>query len=118
MKKFLCGILTAVTCLMLVACTPSNLDKAEDKMEAAGYKVEDYEVEKDGCVGGILATKGGSLGNVIGGLLDGDGLHAVLFETKAAAKDYLESLGEDTKAVQDGKWVYWGGEAAIEAFTK
>ena len=45
MKKFLCGILTAVTCLMLVACTPSNLDKAEDKMEAAGYKVEDDRYE-------------------------------------------------------------------------
>ncbi len=118
MKKFLCFLLTVLTCLALVACAPSNLDSAEDKMEKAGYKVEDYDVEKDGCVGGIIATKGGSIGNVIGGLLDGDGLHAVLFETTAAAKAYFESLSEDTKAVQEGKWVYWGGEAAIEAFLK
>ena len=118
MKKFLCGLLAALTCLMLFACAPSNLDKAEDKMEAAGYKVEDYDSNIEGAVGGILARPTGSAGSVIGGLIDGDVFRAILFETKDAATKYLETKGEDTEYVQNGKWVYWGSEKAIEAFLK
>ena len=118
MKKLLCGLLAAITCLMLFACAPSNLDKAEDKMEAAGYKVEDYDIDVDGYVGGIYAIPTGSAGSVIGGLIDGDVFHAILFETKEAATKYLEAKGEDTKYAQNGKWVYWGSEKAIEAFLK
>lgn len=118
MKKFLCGLLAALTCICLVACAPGNLEKAEEKMEAAGYAVKTYDVDAEGYVGGIVATKSGSVGDVIGGLIDGNVFHATLFETKDAATKYFESLGEDTKAVQDGKWVYWGGEEAVEAFLK
>ena len=118
MKKFFVALLTALTCLILVACAPSDLIKAEEKLEKAGYKVEDYELSQEGYVGGILATKGGSLGDIIGGLIDGNQFYAVLFETKEDATEYFNSLGEDTKAVQNGKWVYWGSEEATEAFLK
>ena len=110
MKKFLCGILTAVTCLMLVACTPSTVEKAEEKMKEAGYKVVAYNKDDaEGLQGGIIATSG---------LIGGNTMTALYFESSDAAKDYYESLGEDTKAVKDGKWVYWGDEAAIKAFKK
>jgi ABC-type oligopeptide transport system substrate-binding subunit len=118
MKKFLCGLLTALTCLMLVACAPSNLEKAEEKLEAAGYAVKSYDIDAEGYVGGVVATKGGSLGNIVGGLLDGNMFTATLFETKEAATKYFNELNEDTKAVQDGKWVYWGSEEAVKAFLK
>ena len=118
MKKFLCGIITALACFLLVACAPSNLEKAETKMEEAGYKVEAYEINAEGYVGGIVATRGGSLGDLVGGLIDGDRLYAMLFESKQDAEKYLAGLGENTKAVQSGKWVYQGGEEAVKAFLK
>ena len=118
MKKFFVALFMAITCLMMVACAPSNLEKAEEKLEEAGYKVEAYDLSAEGYVGGIVATKGGSLGDVIGGLIDGNQFYAMLFETKEYATEYYKSLGEDTKAVQDGKWVYRGSEEATEAFLK
>ena len=118
MKKFLCGLLAALTCLMLVACAPSNLEKAEEKLEAAGYAVKSYDLDAEGYVGGVVATKGGSLGSIVGGVLDGNMFTATLFETTEAAKKYLEKQGENTNYVQNGKWVYWGSEEAVKAFLK
>ena len=110
MKKFLCGLFTAVTCLMLVACAPSTVEKAEEKMEEAGYTVVAYNKDDaEGLQGGLVATSG---------LIGGNTMTALYFESSDAAKDYYESLSEDTKAVKDGKWVYWGDEAAIKAFKK
>jgi hypothetical protein len=94
------------------------LEKAEEKLEAAGYAVKSYDIDAEGYVGGVVATKGGSLGNIVGGLLDGNMFTATLFETKEAATKYFNELNEDTKAVQDGKWVYWGSEEAVKAFLK
>ena len=105
MKKFICALLATLSCLTLFACAPSNVEKAKKKMEDAGYIVvgkEDKEAE--GLVGAFAATK--ITENIV----------AFLFETSADAKAYAEKVG--SKAVQDGKWVYFGSEGAIEAFTK
>ena len=111
--KFLSlAMMVLFTGALLTACVPSNVEKAKEKMEDANYLVIDYDKGDDaeGCVGGILATK----------ILDGEGLIAILFDSKANAKDYYESLTDkDTEYgnfLQDGKWVYAGTDGAIEVF--
>ncbi len=115
MKKFLVGLLAALACFAMVACVPSDLAKAEEKMEEAGYIVKAYDLDAEGFVGGITATKGGSFGDIIGGVIDGDGFHAYLFETAADAKAYAEDKDD---AEVSGKWVFWGSEEAVKAFKK
>ena len=108
MKKIIVAILAALSCLFLFACVPSNVEKAEEKMEKAGYTVLAYsDKEAEGLVGGFIATKG---------LIGGESLTAVLFETVDDAKAFAEEIG--SKAKRDGKWVYYGTEAAIKAFEK
>ena len=111
MKKFLLGLLMAIMCIGMAACTPSSVEKAEEKMQEAGYTVVAYEdKDAEGMVGGFVATAG------LSGLLGGDVMTAVLFDSKDAATDFYSTLAE-TGAVLDGKWVYWGSEKAIEEFT-
>lgn len=118
MKKALKGLvlsLAAVSCLAFAACTPSNLEKAEKKMAKEGYVVKAYEVEAEGFVGGITATKSE-------GILDTDTITALLFESKDDAKDFKNKSSQYIPSiiytpVQDGKWVYFGTEDAIEDFT-
>ena len=77
-----------------------------------GYAVAAYQVDKDevdGYVGGFVATKVETL--------DVDTITAVLFESKKEAKEFYEELGgEDSKWLQEGKWVFMGTEDAIEDF--
>lgn len=109
MKKFLLAIVTALMCIGMAACTPSSVDKAEEKMQEAGYKVVAYSKDDaEGMVGGFVASKG------ITDLTNS--MTAVLFESKDAASDFYSTLSE-TGAVLDGKWVYWGAEEAVDAFT-
>ncbi len=107
MKKFLCGLLAALTALMLVACTPGNVEDAEAKMKEAGYTVLAYnDDDAEGLQGGFVATSG---------LIGGNSIWALYFETKEDAADFAAKSESRT---QDGKWVYWGDEAAIKAFKK
>ena len=110
MKKFLLGLLMAIMCIGMAACAPMSVEKAEEKMQEAGYKVVAYEnKEAEGMVGGFVATAG------LSGLLSGNTMTAVLFDSKDAATDFYSALSE-TGAVLDGKWVYWGSEEAIKEF--
>ena len=117
-KKFLAAIFAFVMCIALVACAPANLDKAEDKMEDAGYKVTVMEGDAaellygDDVVGLITATKA-----------EGSGIlntktytvTAILFESNKAAKNYAE----DKDGVEvSGKWAISGDEKAIKDFKK
>ncbi|MBQ8319705.1 MAG: hypothetical protein IJX81_02390 [Clostridia bacterium] len=113
MKRFLCGILAALACFCLVACTPSSIDDAKSKMQEAGYTVEAYSNEEaEGKIGGFIATKST-------GLLSSESITASLFDTKENATAYYEKVKViHSDITQDGKWVYWGSEAAVEAFTK
>ena len=111
MKKIISALVAVLACIsmfFLVACTPANVEKAEAKMEEAGYTVLAYSNDDaEGLVGGLIASKG----------LLGASMTAVLFETTEDAKEFQASM-EKTGAIQDGKWVYWGDESAIEDFTK
>lgn len=109
MKKFLLGLLAAIMCIGMAACTPSSVEKAEEKMQEAGYKVVAYSKDDaEGMVGGFVASKG--LTDIT------NTMTAILFDSKDAASDFYSTISE-TGAVLDGKWVYWGAEEAIEEFT-
>ena len=86
MKKFICMILATLACLCLFACTPSSVEKAEDKMKKEGYTVLAYsDKEAEGLIGGFNATKAE-------GILDIDNITALLFDTKANAKKFMEEM--------------------------
>ena len=108
MKKLLTlivSLLLIVTMAFMAACTPKDVESAKAKMDEAGYIVVGYEnKDAEGLVGGFVATK------------ITETITAALFDDKESAKDFAEAMGE--KAVQDGKWVYFGSEGAIKAFTK
>lgn len=116
MKKFLVALLAALACFAMVACVPSNLAKAEEKMKDAGYHVVAYDLDAEGYVGGISASlKSDNILGDIGNAIGGKTMHAVLFETAADAKAYAK----DKENVEvNGKWVFWGDEEAIKAFEK
>lgn len=107
MKKILLAILAAFMCIGMAACTPSSVEKAEEKMQKAGYTVVGYEDtdKAEGLVGGFVAM------DVIVPKLT-----ALLFESKDAATDFYSATNK-TGAVLDGKWVYWGDEEAVKEFT-
>ena len=101
--------------VLLTACVPSNMEKAEAKMEEAGYTVvaiDKSETEAEGLVGGFVASKIS--------LTDGDlGMTALLFDSSKSAKTYYEKwVKEDNKKeiFQKGKWVYAGTETSIAVF--
>lgn len=108
MKKFLSllvSLLLIVTMAFMAACTPKDVESAKAKMKEAEYIVVGYEnKEAEGLVGGIVASK----------LIEN--MTAALFDTKENAKKFAELMGD--KAVQDGKWVYFGSEGAIKDFKK
>ena len=110
MKKVVLAILAMLSCLAFVACVPGNVDKAKEKMKQEGYAVlgvQDYEGE-EGLVGGFTATK------VEWG--DADNLTALLFSTQKEARSFYNNMEDNSRAFQDGKWVYWGTEDAVEDF--
>ena len=109
MKKGLFAVLAAVACC-LVACVPTNMDNAQKKMKKEGYTVISYtDAEAEGLIGGFNATK-------VDGL-DLDNITALLFDSTKAAKAYYQDLNDKSNIIQEGKWVYWGTEDAIEDFT-
>ena len=119
MKKLLSVLLAALTCLFLVACAPADLDKAEEKLEKAGYDnitvIEGQFAE---------ALKENSVGQIT--VIDKKGMMvAVLFEDAASAKDYYEDLKEEDDDKDDddvvkksGKWVVAGNEDIVKDFLK
>ena len=126
MKKFLRFLAAAsLACLafLISACMPWNLDKAQEKMEKAGYEVtvsrEDAE-KADDCEGCIIAIKSG---DGLLGIFDTDMLIAFYFDDKDDATEFVSEASALYEAIygtvkQDGKWVYAGTAAAIEAFEK
>ena len=110
MKKFLTILATILACICITACTPSNVEKAKAKMEEAGYTVLAYSDDNaEGLIGGLIAKTG---------LLSGESVTAILFDTKDNAKDFYEDHASESNATLDGKWVYWGMKGGIEAFKK
>ena len=109
MKKSLLAGLVAAVCFCMVACVPTNMDNAEKKMKKEGYTVISYtDVEAEGLIGGFNATKMDGL--------DLDNITALLFDSIKEAKAYYKDLADTSNVIQEGKWVYWGTEDAIEDF--
>lgn len=125
MRKFikvLSVLIALVAVVSLASCAPKDGDAAVKKMEKAGYTAvwsANSKVQEDGAVGTLTATKGGSLGAIVGGVLDGDGLIAVKYDTSAHAKaafDKSKDAEGKTSVVKVGKWLVSGSDAAIKAF--
>ena len=119
MKKFFKVLtmgLAAIACFAFMACTPSSLAKAKEKMAREGQKVTVSEIQAEGLVGGLTALKTEGTINI-----EMDMILAFLFENEDAAKKFLSNfsalVGDDYTPIRDGKWVYAGTEDAIEDFT-
>lgn len=116
MKKILrtlCIALVAIiTGISVTACKPANIEKAEAKMEKAGYTVLAYENDDniEGFVGGFIAMD----------ISAGDSMLAILFESKNDAEKYAETKiqSEYGEIKVEGKWIYAGTEQAIKEFKK
>ena len=121
MKKFVKIIsivaLVAILAAVCFACAPSSVDKAKSKMEKAGYSTSSYtDKDAEDCDGSFAAIKS---------LIPLNGLYALHFKTTKAAKAYYDDVVGDSKKdaekdnfKQEGKWVYWGSDEAVKAFTK
>ncbi len=115
MKKCLLGLLAAVMCVGMAACTPSTVEKAKNKMARQGYNVIDYDnVNAFGLVGGFVAIEDDPESKAT---FEYDMMTALLFETKEDAKRFYETV-TSSGAGMDGKWVYWGDEDVTEDFTE
>ena len=115
LKSLTLGLVVAFMGVILCACVPSNLEKAEAKMEEAGYTVitlgEDAD-DAEGLIGGFIATDV----DLVNGT---ETISALLFDSKDNAKKFYEKwVSEDSneKVKQNGKWVYVGTDAAVEVF--
>lgn len=118
MKKLIkalstCLLLVVMT-VMFVGCVPSNVEKAKEKMQEAGYKVgaysDDDEDDDDDIKGGFVAYKDSTI------VPD---LTAIQFVDNDEAKDYFEDHKNDKlkkNIERKGKWVFWGTESAIKEF--
>ena len=116
LKLLVASILTVITAVMLFACAPANLDKAENKLKNDGYTiVSSEEVNKDGVVGMVIAYKQD-------GIFDYEYIVAVLYEnsTKAteAVNEIEEEFGSYGNVYQSGKWLIVGDEDAYEDFVE
>lgn len=102
-------LVVCMTGMFLMACMPSSIDAAKDKMTKAGYSVEDSDnLLTDNEVGGITAYKGPFTSRVY--------ITAYLYESAEDANDAANKA--ITEWTVDGKWIYKGDAEAIEAFTK
>ena len=133
MKKALSIIavlaLVAVLGVALVACVPSDPEKAAENLEAEGYEVA--TAKKGSSIGGILAgmTMPEGCETMVTGikdLLDGDMIVIYYFEEADDAKDFYEDMKADfdkadeedkegMKIGRNGKVVYTGSEEAVKA---
>lgn len=106
LKMFSFAFVLLFASIALIACVPANVEKAEAKMEEAGYSVSAYTKDEDaeGFVGGFIASKGLT-----------DTMTAMLFDSKKNAEQFVEDALLNIYT-QDGKWVYTGSDSAIEAF--
>ena len=126
MKKALSIIavlaLVAVLGVALVACVPSDPDKAEANLEEAGYVV--VRADSDDLIAGAVLKQIDAVTSITA--TDGDeGVTILYFEDTDAAKAYYEELKadfekaeedkEDYKIGKSGKVVYFGTEAGVKA---
>ncbi len=119
--KIISAAVLIILCLGLVACgtLPGSPEEAVKKMKNKGY-----EAEYDGS--GVTAIR-----------IDGDGqpadmIFAMMTESESQAKQVypylkqmyetqmssMEQVGFKVKTGYEGKWVYFGTQAAIEAFKR
>lgn len=123
MKKFvtlMLSILLAFSCLMLTACMPSTPEKAEEKLEKAGYNVV---VTNNDTALNLIAVSCGLKEDTIEAIVtaeNGGAIIAIYYcvDTTTAndLEEYLDEKNDDTSYEVDrsGKIVWVGTETAIK----
>lgn len=122
MKKIIVALMAALMCVAFAACAPANAEKAQAKMEKAGYSVQvvDDQTMIDTMFGEeAVATVSASKG----GLTNMKTVSAILFESAKAAKAYYKDVKDDADEDDgvlkcSGKWVVGGDEEAVKDFLK
>ena len=127
MKKFV-KILSLMVCVvlgvvMLTGCAPSNVEKAKEKMNKAGYtsvsiSLKDYS-DYEGITGGIVSTRKVDKDTPAGEI--GSSIIVLYFDSAKSAKTAFDKANEDKKfdkktVGRSGKCIYIGTEAAVKAF--
>ena len=123
-KSLLLILLIAFT-FTFMACAPSSSADAKAKMEKAGYSAVVStlsEVGENGEVATIACTKTGD-GNIfsqIGSALENafSGTMYDSYKSAKAAYDKTKDAESNTSAVLSGKWVIYGNEESVKAFSK
>lgn len=128
MKKALSIIavlaLVSVLAVALVACVPSDYEKAVANLEEAGYITT--VTEADNAISQALLEKAygaGCIAHVNGTYISTGGgamINLVYFDSAEHAKAYWDTIKDEEveegwKAARSGKVVYVGTEAAIKA---
>ena len=98
--------LVAVLGIALFACAPSGITSATKKLSKAGYTVLTKTFDAEDFDGGFYAQKGLNV------------ITAAHFTSAKSAKKFYEESSLQDNLTQSGKWVYWGTEEAVKAFTK
>ena len=102
--------------VMFIACVPSNPEKAEEKLEKAGYTVMVTEVT-DAISG--MAPDGATY--IVSAMKDEDMVMVYYFEKGADAKDFYDELKEEAEEAGDeaeGYVIKKSGKAVVVATTK
>ncbi len=118
LAKILSAFVLTFAVAMLVACAPSNSEKAVEKMKKAGFTAAATtysEVQEDGAVAVVSGTKD-SLSQALSGMYTAT-LYKTAKQAKAAYNETKDAEGK-TNCTLVGKWVVWGSEEAVKAFKK
>ena len=125
-KQFSLLTLVCVLFLSLVACAPKNAEKAEEKLEKAGYEVEVADSKIELAILEAFGIKNVEAAVAAYSENGEEFVMAFLFEEKADAKEAMESIGkyfEDElgddysgSVKRSGKWIYTGTEQGMKDF--
>ena len=116
MKKILTTVCAAVLCIGISACAPFTVDMAESRMEKAGYTVTLHS-ETEAEILMLQDIEG--LESAFTAVKDGEMFIALYFESFSAAKKFYDDNDGINEATEvEGRWVFWGTDAAKEDFKK
>ena len=116
-KIMLCLVFCTFICVCAVACAPSSIKKAENKMWEEGYTVTVNYDDVEGIIGEkgyIKAVESDNDGNEI--------LEAYLFDKTSDAKAFYEKAETffnkqaNMRIFREGKWVICATSDAYEDF--
>lgn len=119
------AMLVVMTALVMTACVPGSAEKAQKKLEKAGYEVEIY-TEADDVGKEMLGFVHEDAVEMLMAGKDNNSVAVVWFDNKDAAKEMYDKTYNELKDEIDegvdvvvkikGKVVYYGTKQAVKDF--